>query len=123
MLKAAGVSDISADWTLYAFNSAALAELSEAGVARFVASPENGACNLAALASSGYDIEFLSRQSTPLFISLNRPAVDGEPPFRISDLVVFRRDGLWATVKSSPRSFDVPEGASRRVDISWDPSW
>ena len=123
MLKAAGVSDISADWTLYAFNSAALAELSESGVKRFVASPENGAGNLTALASSGYDIEFLSRQSTPLFISLNRPAVDGEPPFHVSDLVVFRRDGLWATVKSSPRSFDVPEGASRRVDISWDPSW
>ena len=123
MLKAAGVSDISADWTLYAFNPAALAELSEAGVSRFVASPENGADNLAQLASSGYDIDFLSRQSTPLFISLNRPAVDGEPPFRVSGLVVFRRDGLWATVKSSPRSFDVPEGASRRVDLSWDPPW
>ncbi len=46
MLKGLGVTDITADWTLYAFNSRALAELSELGVKRFVASPENTRENL-----------------------------------------------------------------------------
>ena len=74
LLKAAGVSDITADWTLYAFNSHALAELSSLGVKRFVASPENVRENLSYLAESGYDIEFLAQQATPLFVSLTKPA-------------------------------------------------
>ena len=44
-LKSLGVVDITADWTLYAFNSFALAELKSLGVTRFVASPENGSEN------------------------------------------------------------------------------
>ena len=118
MLKLLGVEDITADWTLYAFNTRALAELSAAGVRRFVASPENGVENTRSLAESGYDVEFLSQQSTPLFVSLHAPSPVPRPPFFLS---TFRRDGLWVTTKPSPRTFAVPEGASSRIDLSWDP--
>lgn len=116
MLKQLGVADITADWTLYAFNSGALAELSEMGVKRFVASPENNRENLQYLAESGYDVEFLTQQSTPLFVSLTEPAA------RPAELAVFRRDGLWVTTKKTPRTFETPGGASVRTDLSWDPS-
>ena len=115
MLKQLGVTDITADWTLYAFNSRALAELSEMGVKRFVASPENNRENLQYLAESGYDVEFLVQQSTPLFVSLTEPAA------KPAELAVFRRDGLWVTTKPTPRTFEVPGGVSTRLDLSWDP--
>ena len=115
MLKALGVTDITGDWTLYAFNSRALAQLSELGVRRFVASPENERENLQYLAESGYDVEFLAQQSTPLFVSLTEPAAKPD------ELAVFRRDGLWVTTRPVPRTFDVPSGVSTRLDLSWDP--
>ena len=115
MLRQLGVEDVTADWTLYAFNLNALRQLSDLGVKRFVASPENGRENLQFLAESGYDVEFLVQQSTPLFISLTRPAAVPE------DLAILRRDGLWVTTKPVPRTFDVPEGVSTRLDLSWDP--
>ena len=115
MLKGLGVTDVTADWTLYAFNSRALAELSEMGVKRFVASPENNRENLQYLAESGYDVEFLTQQSTPLFVSLTKPAANPE------DLAVFQRDGLWVTTKKTPRTFETPGGVSVRTDLSWDP--
>ncbi len=114
ILKAAGITDITADWTLYAFNSQALAEIAGLGVKRFVASPENSRENLQYLAESGYDVEFLSQQSTPLFISLTKPGEQDE-------LAVFERDGLWVTTKRVPRTFDPPEGVSTRIDLSWAP--
>jgi putative protease len=114
MLKSLGVSDITADWSLYAFNASALKELSELGVKRFVASPENGRDNLQYLAESGFDVEFIAQQSTPLFISLTAPADEAK------DLAVYGRGGLWITVRPVPRTFTVPEGASERIDLSWD---
>ena len=114
LLKSLGVTDLTADWSLYAFNSAALKELSELGVKRFTASPENGRENLQFLAESGYDVEFLVQQSTPLFISLTEPAA------KPKDLDVCRRGGLWVTVKPLPRVFDTPAGVSTRIDLSWD---
>ncbi|MBR4257821.1 MAG: U32 family peptidase [Kiritimatiellae bacterium] len=114
ILKAAGIADITADWTLYAFNSQSLAAIAELGVKRFVASPENTRENLQYLAESGYDVEFLSQQSTPLFVSLTKPGDQ-------SELAVFERDGLWVTTKRVPRTFDLPEGVSTRIDLSWDP--
>ena len=119
LLKSLGVEDITADWSLAAFNSQALAELSAAGVRRFVASPENSRQNLSALAESGYAVEFLSQQSTPLFISLTKP--EAEPDSLGESLTYFRRDGLWVTTRTEPRTFDVPSGASSRIDLSWDP--
>ena len=115
MLKELGVADITADWTLYAFNSRALATLSEMGVRRFVASPENNRENLQYLAESGYDVEFLTQQSTPLFVSLTQPAADP------TGLAVFQRDGLWVTTKKTLRTFETPDGVSTRLDLSWDP--
>ena len=117
MLRQLGVTDITADWTLYAFNARALAQISDLGVKRFVASPENGRDNLQYLAESGYDVEFLAQQSTPLFVSLTRPA--SETPDE--SLRVFVRDGLWVTTKAVPRTFDIPEGVAVRIDTSWDP--
>ena len=116
LLKAAGVSDITADWTLYAFNSHALAELSSLGVKRFVASPENVRENLSYLAESGYDIEFLAQQATPLFVSLTEPAAR-----TVEGFAIFRRDNLWVTTRPVPRTFDAPAGASTRIDLSWNP--
>ncbi len=116
LLKAAGVSDITADWTLYAFNSHALAELSSLGVKRFVASPENVRENLSYLAESGYDIEFLAQQATPLFVSLTKPAAE-----QADGLAIYRRDNLWVTTRPVPRTFDAPAGASVRLDLSWNP--
>ena len=116
MLKALGVEDISADWTLYAFNSRALAELASLGVRRFVASPENTSANLQYLAESGYDMEFLSQQSTPLFISLTAPAV-----LHAEGLSIFRLGGLWVTTRPVPRTFTPPRGASVRIDLGWSP--
>ena len=116
LLKAAGVSDITADWTLYAFNSHALAELSSLGVKRFVASPENVRENLSYLAESGYDIEFLAQQATPLFVSLTKPAAE-----QADGLAIYRRDNLWVTTRPVPRTFDAPAGVSVRLDLSWNP--
>ena len=116
MLKELGVTDITADWTLYAFNSRALAELSEMGVKRFVASPENNRENLQYLAESEYDVEFLTQQSTPLFVSLTEPAA------KPTELAVFQRNGLWVTTKKVPRTFEAPDGVSTRLDLSWDPA-
>lgn len=113
LLKGAGVTDVTADWTLYAFNSRALAALTELGVRRFVASPENDRENVQYLAESGYTVEFLAQQSTPLFISLTKPMDQTE-------LTVFRRGNLWVTTKPVPRTFDVPEGRSSRIDLSWE---
>jgi hypothetical protein len=112
-LKSLGVEDVTADWTLYAFNASALKELSTLGVKRFVASPENGRENLQFLAESGYDVEFLAQQSTPLFISLTKPA--SKP----KNLEIFSASGLWVTTALVPRTFDIPEGVSRRTDLSW----
>ena len=117
MLKSLGVTDLTADWTLYAFNHQALAALSEMGVKRFTASPENGRENLAYLAESGYDVEFISQQSTPLFVSRTRPSADSP-----EGLAVCERDGLWVTTRPVPRVFAVPDGASSRLDLSWSPS-
>ena len=114
LIKSLGIDDITADWSLYAFNSAALATLAELGVRRFVASPENSRENLQYLAESGYDVEFLVQQSTPLFISLTEPKPQTE-------LAVFRSDGLYVTTRPEPRTFAAPEGASTRIDLSWDP--
>ena len=116
MLRALGVTDITADWTLAAFNAPALAELAAGGVTRFVASPENGRENLQYLAESGFAVEFLTQQSTPLFLSLTEPA-----PYVSESVCTFRKDGLWVTTRRVPRTFDVPTGVATRLDLSWEP--
>lgn len=131
LVASLGVDDVSADWTLYAANTQALAALAERGVSRFVASPESSGRNIAALAASGWNVEFLEEQSTPLFISLHRPAIEPEAPpardgadtgiLRAGELVCFRRGPLWITTRLQPRYFDLPNGVSSRRDLSWTP--
>lgn len=121
MLKALGADDITADWSLYAFNSQAAAQLAELGVKRVVASPERDV-------SAGENVfpvhtEYLSSQSTPLFISVTKPLTD--TPHSLADqsggeFVSYELEGLWITVRSRPRTFPVPAGASSRLDLSWD---
>jgi putative protease len=118
MLKECGVEDVTADWTLNAFNTRALSLLSSLGVSATVASPENPPENLRALAESGFAVEFLTQQCTPLFVSATKPAFE---PSRSSGLAVYPRDGLWITVRALPRVFDPPDGAPRRLDLSWSP--
>ena len=129
LLRQAGVSDVSSDWTLYAFNRAAIAELADLGVVRAVASPENSQENLAFLANSPLPFEFLEQQSTPLFISLTPPSTGGSrscatvhlTSLNGSPFTTFPLDGLWITTRTAPRRFTPPPGTSRRLDLSWDP--
>ena len=118
LLKALGVDDITGDWSLYAYNLSALKEWTRLGIKRFVASPESSRENLRFLRESGFDVEFLLQQSTPLFISLTPPAA---LPSEESDLVSFEANGLWATTKRLPRLFDAVAGAPGRIDLSWSP--
>ena len=131
LLRTLGATDITADWPLYSFNRAARALLSELGVSRVVASPEMSVAdqppNLLPLngATGTMPIEFLARQSTPLFISLTRPAA--EDPSHLVGLVgdsftCFFMDGLWTTIRTEPRTFPRPsgDGVILRTDLSWD---
>ena len=126
LLRALGLADITADWTLYAFNAAARRQLADLGVRRHVASPES------ATSPNGEDrvssqpplVEHLVRQSTPLFISLTRP--ETPDPSRLVGLTgdtftAYPLDGLWITSRPEPRRFHAPPGAPLRVDLSWDP--
>lgn len=116
LLTSLGVRDVSADWTLYAMNEPALETLFALGVRRVVASPESSRETLETLAAYSPFVEFLSHQSTPLFLSLHAP--DGSA--RESGLRLFRRDGLFVTTSRTPRSFPVPGGCSSRLDLSWE---
>lgn len=129
ILKSAGVEDITADWTLYAANREALRALADLGISDVVASPElsEGARDeLSALCredGSIPNIAFLERQSTPLFISVTKPAAGDVSSFTGPGGTRYRtffRDGLWVTVREEPRRWDVPQGASSRVDEGWD---
>ncbi len=123
ILRQAGVTDVTADWTLYAFNRVALAQLADLGVVRAVASPENTPENLEFLANSPLPVECLEQQSTPLFISLTPPAAEGADHlvgFNGEAFSSYQLDGLWITSRPVPRRFTLPHGAIRRIDLSWD---
>ena len=128
LLRALGAADVTADWPLYAFNRAACAQLADLGVSRVVASPEMPPAERDALAKtppSAPAIEFLVRQSTPLFISLTRPAA--ADPSHLTGLngdsfACHFTDGLWTTIRTEPRNFPRPSGDDLilRTDLSWD---
>ena len=123
MLRALGVEDITADWSLYAFNALAAAALAELGIRRCVLSPESG--REAEPLPFPIPVERLVQQSTPLFISVTEPATDA--PSRLvsangDTFTSFALDGLWVTTRTSPRRFSPPAGVPTRLDLSWDPS-
>ena len=122
MLKSFGVEDITADWTVYSFNAQSILALSELGVKRCVLSPESDprdmpqACVIPA--------ERIVQQSTPLFISVTKPAADD--PSRLVDakggeFTSFELDGLWITTRVIPKTFPAPSASITRIDLSWDP--
>ncbi len=129
LLVQQGLADLTADWPLYAFNRPALAQFSERGLVRCVASPENAAENLQLLAdetlSAPPHVEFLIRQNTPLFLSLTRPATPAPAlltGLRGDTFTSFPLDGLWVTARTEARRFRAPgSAATTRVDLSWDP--
>jgi len=121
MLRALGVEDLTADWTLYAFNALSAAALAELGAKRCVLSPEDDPSHDAA--SFPIPAEHLAQQSTPLFISMTQPAADD--PSRLADaaggeFTSFQLDGLWITTRRAPRVFSVPADAISRLDLSWE---
>ena len=117
LVQSCGIDDITADWTLYVANVSACAALTDLGVRRFVASPENLDANHRALAESGFTVAFLKQQTTPLFMSPTEPA--GRPSAD-SRYEVQKLGELWVTADRCPRHFNVPVGAPTRVDLSWD---
>ena len=126
LARECGASDVSADWTLYAHNGAAAATLASLGAKYAVASPECDPADASRLAARAARprFAFLAAQSTPLFISLTRPAADDPSLLEAQDGKTYKSffaDGLWITVRSTPNSFSTPAGAPVRVDISWDP--
>jgi hypothetical protein len=129
LLRALGLADITADWSLYAFNLVARRQLADLGVRRHVASPESAALSSATSALSCAadgslpSTERLSRQSTPLFISLTRP--ETPDPSRLvglkgDEFAAYPIDGLWITARPEPRRYPAPPEAPCRVDLSWD---
>lgn len=119
LLRSLGVEDLTVDWTGYAANAQALAEWNERGARRFVCAPDADTEARERLFASGYAVEFLERQSTPLFISRTAPAA---MPAADGDLSVYPLGGLWITVARVPRVWRCPDGAAVRTDLSWDPA-
>ena len=122
MLRALGVENVTADWTLYAFNRLSAVALEGMGVRRCVLSPESDPAT--DVSAFPIPVERLVQQSTPLFISVTRPAA--ADPSHLVDaagdtFVSFSLDGLWVTTRHVPRTFDVPADALVRLDLSWDP--
>lgn len=122
MLNALGAEDITADWTVYAFNAQSVLALSELGVKRCVLSPECDPRDMPR--SCVIPAERLVQQSTPLFISVTKPAADDASRLldaKGNEFTVFPLDGLWVTTRIVPRTFPAPSDAVMRIDLSWDP--
>ena len=121
MLRALGVEDLTADWTLYTFNGLSAEALAALGVRRCVLSPEDDPSH----ETTAFPIpaEHLVQQSTPLFISVTKPAADDPSRLAAADGDVFTSfalDGLWVTTRLVPRTFPVSSGVATRLDLSWD---
>ncbi|HQQ91351.1 MAG TPA: peptidase U32 family protein [Kiritimatiellia bacterium] len=142
LLTEEGQSPVSADWSLYALNRVALAELGRLGVRQAVFSPEAGRDTLRALCHAQVPaislpvLETLVYQHTPLFISATAPCLSTDADTSPSgglhltdrrgrDFRVLHLDNRWITV--AERAFCVaertPEYPTRRfrVDLSWSP--
>jgi hypothetical protein len=122
MLKSLGIDDITADWTVYSFNSQAIRALSELGVKRCVLSPESDLRDIPQ--ACAIPMERILQQSTPLFISVTKPAAND--PSRLIDakgneFTSYEHDGLWITTRVIPKTFSVSSDSISRIDLSWDP--
>ena len=106
----ADLEDLTADWSFYALNRAAVRFLDEQGILRRVASPEETRANLAACAGAGA-VEALVFQHTPLFIAQTPPCPAGGSPPGTAAAFTDRRgkalrsallDGRWITTAEDP---------------------
>ncbi len=142
MLGEAGLTPASSDWSLYACNRVAAAELASLGIASHVLSPENSLDNIRDLACrpppSGLGPrptpELLVYQHTPLFISETAPCLPhmaDDEPLTLSDrrgraFITQKLDGRWITVLSTPYCLAdrlADAGLNRfRIDLSWSPA-
>lgn len=122
MLKSLGIEDVTADWTVYSFNSQSVRALSDLGVKRCVLSPESDSRDMPR--SCAIPAERIVQQSTPLFISVTKPAAE-DPSLLIDakggEFTSFETDGLWVTTRMVPRTFPAPDAVAVRIDLSWDP--
>ena len=139
MLGELGVTPASSDWSLYALNRVAVAELAHLGIASYVLSPENSLdtnCALTCCPPSSAlcpqpSPELLVYQHTPLFISETAPCLPhDDAPVTLIDrrgraFVAQKLDGRWITVLSAPTCVAdclADSGISRfRIDLSWSP--
>ncbi len=128
-----GMESITADWSFYAFNRLAVAELARLGIASFVVSPECDLPNALALAEAPIPAETLIYQDTPLFISETAPCVEGASEGddivftdrRGNTFVTHQCDHRWVTThgvpfKRSEKGTELPF-SRKRVDLSWSP--
>ena len=136
LLAEQGVTPVSADWSLYAFNRVAQAELARLGFSSFVLSPENSRANIRALGSglpAAPTGELLVFQHTPLFIAETAPCLPREE-HDVSVRLANRRgrtftaqliDNRWITVQDTP--FCIADRVAEaglavcRIDLSWSP--
>ena len=121
MLKSLGVEDITADWTLYAFNAQSVRALSELGVNRCVYTPEGDPRDVPP--QCPIPVERIVQQSTPLFISMTKPFAEDVSRMvdaKGGEFTSFETDGLWITTRMVPRTFPAPSGGISRIDLSWD---
>ncbi len=132
-LKQSGITDISADWSLYAFNRVAVAELAKLGITSFVVSPECDMKNTCALVEALIPAEGLIYQYSPLFISETAPCVEGvseETDLTFTDrrgngFISHLYDRRWVTTAALPwnrlgEESELPF-ARKRVDLSGAP--
>ena len=142
LLTEGGRPPVSADWSLYALNRVALAELGRLGVRQAVFSPEASRDTLRALCHAQVPagplpaLEALVYQHTPLFLSATAPCLpsDADPSpsgglhltdRRGRDFRVLHLDNRWITV--AERAFCIAERTQEcptrrfRVDLSWSP--
>jgi putative protease len=103
MLAACGVTPVSADWSLYALNRIAVAELARLGLRSYVLSPENSLDNIRALCGTGVP-PVVSHRGTgvPPVVSHRGtgvpPVVMGETPMPLSpvpELLVYQHTPLF----------------------------
>jgi len=133
LLRTLGITPASSDWSLYALNRVAVAELAHLGIQSFVLSPELDLATIRLLADSTPVPELIVYQHTPLFISETAPCfpeATPEPPLtllarRKQTLVTQHLDGRWVTANEAPLCLagHLAETTCTRfrIDLSWSP--
>ena len=139
MLGEVGLKPVSSDWSLYALNRVAAAELAVLGIATHVLSPEDSLDNILAFSllpiADGRrpTAELLAYQHTPLFISETAPCLPQascDEPITLADrrgrtFITQKIDGRWITVSNTATCIAgrlAETGAHAfRIDLSWSP--